>query len=96
MKQWFALQREDEVRFFHDGAVEDELAQTEESTKVSSVLDSSDDAASETDTQDVSIGKVTEAQECNGFERAGCDNPHQRRGLAKQAMFFKGLKEVGR
>ena len=64
MKQWFALQREDEVKFFHDGAVEDEPAQTEEPTKVSSVLDRSDDAASQ---QDGSIEKVAEAQECNGM-----------------------------
>ena len=64
MKQWFALQREDEMRFFHDGAVEDEPAETEGPTKVSSVLDRSDDAAGE---QDGSIGKVTEAQEYNGL-----------------------------
>ena len=62
MKQWFALQREDEMRFFHDGA-----AETEEPTKVSSVLDRSDDAAIETDTQHGAIGKVTETQECNGL-----------------------------
>ena len=39
----------------------------EEPTEVSSVLDGGDDAASETDTQDGPIEKVTEAQECNGL-----------------------------
>ena len=66
MKQWFALQTEEE-RFFNYGAVEYEPAETEEPTEVSSVLDGSDDAASETDTQDGSIEKVTEAQEYNGL-----------------------------
>ena len=65
MKRWFALQTEDEMRFFHDGAVEDEPTETEEPTEVSSVLDGSDDAASETDTQDGSIEEVTEAHEFN-------------------------------
>ena len=35
------------------------------------ILDGSDDAASETDTQDGSIGEVTEAQECNGLSEQG-------------------------
>ena len=39
MEWWFALQTEDEMRFFHDGAVEDEPAETEEPTEVSSVLE---------------------------------------------------------
>ena len=67
MKRWFALQTEDEISFSDDGAVKDELAETEEPTEVSSVLDGSDDAPSETDTQDGSIEEVTEAQECNGL-----------------------------
>ena len=67
MKRWFALQREDEMRFFNDGAVEDEPAETEEPIEVPSVLDESDDAASETDTRDGSIEKDTEAHECNGL-----------------------------
>ena len=71
MKRWFALQTEDEMRFFDDGAVEDEPAETEEPTEVSSVLDGSDDAASETDTEDGSIEEVTEAQECNGLSEQG-------------------------
>ena len=41
---------------------------------------SSDDAASETDTQDGSIGKVTEAQECKRIERAGCHKPQRKVG----------------
>ena len=41
--------------------------ETDEPTEVSSVLDGGDDAPSETDTQDCSIEKVTEAQECNGL-----------------------------
>ena len=65
MKRWFALQREDEMRFFNDCAVEDEPVETEEPIEVPSVLDESDDAASQTDTRDGSIEKVTEAQECN-------------------------------
>ena len=66
-KRWFAVQKEDGMRFFNDGAVEDEPAETEEPIEVPSVLDESDDAASETDTRDGSIEKVTEAQECNGL-----------------------------
>ena len=57
----------DEMRFFHDSAVEYEPAETDEPTEVSSVLDRIDDAASETDTQDGLIEKVTVAQECNGL-----------------------------
>ena len=49
-----ALQREDEKRFFNDGAVEYEPAETDELTEVSSVVDRTDDVTSETDTQDVS------------------------------------------
>ena len=55
------------MRFFNDGAVEDEPVETEEPIEVPSVLDESDDAASQTDTRDGSIEKVTEAQECNGL-----------------------------
>ena len=50
------------MRFFHDSAVEYELAETDESTEVSSVFDRIHDVVSETDTQDGSIEKVTVAQ----------------------------------
>ena len=38
MVRWFALQKEDEMRFFDDGAVEDEPAETEEPTEVMTLL----------------------------------------------------------
>ena len=98
MKQWFALEREDEMRFFHDDAVEDEPAETDEPTEVSSVLVGTDDAASETDTQDGSIEKVTEAQECNGLseqdvtvlrEKWNCNEMEKKKKKNKCFEFLK-------
>ena len=65
--------KRDEMRFFHDSAVEYELAETEEPTEVSSVLDGSDDAASGTDTQDGSIESYGAAR-MQRIQRARCDN----------------------
>ena len=100
-KRWFAVQKEDGMRFFNDGAVEDEPAETEEPIEVPSVLDESDDAASETDTRDGSIEKDTEAHECNGLSEQDVtvlreNGGHNEKEEKKRNTCFEFLKHFWR